>query len=79
MTFESLAERLREGPMRTLLQLHVTTGVFAGEAGGGDREQLEMLVELVELAQVAMAQFHDFTLELQSLVAHLSAANGPLR
>jgi hypothetical protein len=79
MTFDSLAERLREGPLRTLLTLHVRAGMLAGDDETGDRERIEKLVELVQLARVAMAQFHDFTLELQSLIDHLAAANGKLQ
>ena len=73
LTFESLAERLREGPFRTLLTLHVKAGMLAGDCEG-DEDRIEKLVELVQLARVAMAQFHDFTLELQSLIDHLSAS-----
>lgn len=74
LTFDSLAERLREGPFRTLLTLHVKAGMLAGDAEADERDRIEKLVELVELARVAMAQFHDFTLELQSLIDHLSAS-----
>jgi hypothetical protein len=73
-TLDSLAERLRDGPLRTLLTLHVRAGMLAGDIETDDGQRLEKLVELVELARVAMAQFHDFTLEVQSLVDHLSAA-----
>lgn len=74
LTFESLAERLREGPFRTLLSLHVKAGMLANDAESGEQDRIEKLVELVQLARVAMAQFHDFTLELQSLIDHLSAS-----
>jgi hypothetical protein len=78
-TFESLAERLREGPLRTLLTLHVRAGVLAVDADADDRQRLEKLVELVQLAQMAMAQFRDFTLELQSLIDHLQRPNDNIR
>lgn len=73
-TFESLAERLREGPFRTLLTLHVKAGMLAGDAETDERDRIEKLIELVQLSRVAMAQFHDFTLELQSLIDHLAAS-----
>ena len=56
MTFESLAERLREGPFRTLLTLHVRAGTLAPVATIDDLERLEKLVELAQLARMARAQ-----------------------
>ena len=76
LTFESLAERLREGPLRTLLTLHVRAGVLAVDAETDDPKRLEKLVELLQLSRMAMTQFRDFTLELQSLVDHLGRPNG---
>jgi hypothetical protein len=79
MTFESLSDRLREGPLRTLLTLHVRAGMLAGDEDTDDAQRLDKLVELVQLARVAMAQFHDFTLELQGLIDHLSKTNGKVQ
>jgi hypothetical protein len=79
MTFESLAERLREGPLRTMLTLHVRAGVLAADAGADDRQRLEKLVELAQLAHMAMTQFRDFRLELQSLIDHLAGPNGKIQ
>lgn len=79
MTFESLAERVREGPLRTLLTLHVRAGVLAGDAEADERYRLEKLVELVQLARTGTSQLHDFTLELQSLIDHFAAARGKPR
>lgn len=76
MTFASLAERLREGPLRTLLTLHVRAGVLGADADADDHQRLEKLVELVQLARMAMSQFQDFTAELQSLIDHLAVENG---
>jgi len=78
MTPESLAERLREGPLRTLLTLHVRAGTSAPIAAEGDLERIEKLVELAQIARLASAQLDDFTLELRSLIDHLAAANGKL-
>ena len=74
-TFESLAERLREGPLRTLLTLQVRANVVAAGADVGDRQRLEKLVELAQLSRMGLAQFQDFMLELESLIDHLAAEN----
>ena len=79
MTFESLAERLRDGPLRTLLTLHVRAGTSAPIAAEGDLERIEKLAELAQIARLASAQLDDFTLELRSLIDHLAAANGKLQ
>jgi hypothetical protein len=75
-TFDSLADRLRDGPLRTLLTLHVRAGMLADGSDTDESERVDKLLELVELARVAMAQFHDFTLEIQSLIDHRSARHG---
>jgi len=72
VTAEALADRLREGPLRTLLTLQVRAGMLAADAD--DDGRLEKLIELVQLAHVAMSQFHAFTLDLQSVVDDLTAA-----
>ncbi len=77
-TVHSLADRLRDGPLRTLLTLHVRAGMLADDSDSDD-ERVEKLLELVELARVAMAQFHDFTLEVQSLVDHRLAGHGSVQ
>jgi hypothetical protein len=72
IALESLADQLREGPLRTLLTLQVRAGMLAEDTD--DDRRLEKLVELVELAQEAMSQFQDFTSELKSVVDELTAA-----
>ncbi len=79
MSFQSLAERLRDGPLRTLLTLHVRAGLLAPVAAIDDLERLEKLVELAQIARMAAAQLDDFTLELQSVIDHLATANGKLQ
>jgi hypothetical protein len=74
-TFASLAELLRDGPLRTLLTLHVRAGLLAGSETD-DAQRLEKLVELAQLSRMATAQLVDFTRELESLIEHLAAA-GP--
>jgi hypothetical protein len=75
-TFSSLAERLLEGPFRTLVSLHVRASTLAATTENGDLARLEKLVELRQLARMTTAQLNDFSLELQSLIDHLAAANG---
>ena len=53
--------------------------MLAGDTDTDDAQRLDKLVELVQLARVAMAQFHDFTLELQSLIDGLSGTNGKVQ
>ena len=77
-TFESLTDRLRDGPLRTLLTLHVRAGVLAGSEVD-DAQLLEKLVELAQLSRMATAQFVDFTRELESLIEHLAAASGKVQ
>lgn len=72
VTAETLADRLREGPLRTLLTLQVRAGMLAADAD--EDRRLEKLTELVQLAHVAMAQFHEFTRELQTVVDDLMSA-----
>jgi hypothetical protein len=74
-----LSERLRDGPLRTLLTLHGRAGTLAPVAAVDDLERIEGLVELVQIARLAAAQLDDFTLELQSLIDHLAAANGKMQ
>lgn len=79
MSFESLAERLREGPLRTLLTLNVRAVMLAAGVGDDDARRLEKLVELAQLARLSGAQLQDFILELQSLIDHLAAETGRAR
>ena len=79
MTFSSLAERVLEGPFRTLLSLHVRASALAATSEGGDLHRLEKLVELAQLARITTAQLNDFSRDLQSLIDHLAATNGKVQ
>ena len=76
MTFSSLAERLLEGPFRTLVSLHVRASTLAATTEDGDLARREKLAELRQRARMAKAQMNDFSLELQSQNDHLAAATG---
>jgi hypothetical protein len=71
-----LAERVLEGPFRTLVSLHVRASTLAATTEDDELARLEKLVELRQLARMTTAQMNDFSLELQSLIDHLAAANG---
>ena len=77
-TCESLTERLRDGPLRTLLTLHVRSALIAGSERD-DGQRLEKLVELAQLSRMATAQFVDFTRELEGLIDHLAADRGKIQ
>jgi hypothetical protein len=72
MTIESIAVRLREGPLRTMLTLQIRAGTLLAIAEN-DRQRLEKLVELMQLTRMAATQFEHFALELQSLIDGLTA------
>jgi hypothetical protein len=72
MTIESLAARLRDGPLRTMLTLQIRAGTLVAVVEN-DRQRLEKLVELLQLARMAATQFQQFTIELQGLVDDLTA------
>lgn len=73
MTIESVAARLRDGPLRTMLTLQIRAGTLVAVAEN-DRQRLEKLVELLQLARMATTQFQHFTIELQGLVDELTAS-----
>jgi hypothetical protein len=75
--FEALAQRLLDGPLRTVAALQGRAAELAKAAQSGDGDHLADLTELVHLAQTAMLQFHEFTRELTALVAELAARRGP--
>lgn len=76
MTAESVAARLRDGPLRTMLTLQIRAGTLVAVAEN-DRQRLERLVELLQLAHMATTQFQHFTTELQELVDELTASQQP--
>ena len=73
MTFASLPARLRDGPLRTMLTLQVKAGTLVAVAEN-DRQRIERLVELLQLAQMAAKEIQYFKIELQELIDRLTAA-----
>jgi hypothetical protein len=75
LTVESLAARFRDGPLRTMLTLQIKAGTLVAVAEN-DRQRLERLVELLQLAQMASKEFRYFTLDLQGLIDSLTPNGG---
>jgi hypothetical protein len=71
MTLESLPARLRDGPLRTMLTLQIKAGTLVAVAQN-DRQRLERLAELLQLAQMAAKEVRYFTLDLQKLIDDLA-------
>ena len=74
LTVDSLAPRLREGPLRTMLTLQIRAGTLVAVAEN-DRQRLEKLVELMQLARMAATDLEHFTLDLQSLIDSMLPAD----
>ena len=71
-TLESLAEQLRDGPLKCLTDLQDHAKALAEREAVGNGELLQHLHSLVALAQCSMARFHEFTSELRTLVDHVT-------
>ena len=71
-TLESLAERLRDGPLKCLTALQDHAEALAEQRPTGNHELLEHLQSLVTLAQCSMTRFYEFTAELRTLVDHVT-------
>jgi hypothetical protein len=71
MTIDSMPARLRDGPLRTMLALQIKAGTLAAVAQN-DRQRLERLVELLQLAQIAAKEVRYFSLDLQRLIDDLA-------
>jgi hypothetical protein len=71
-TLESLAEQLRDGPLKCLTALQCHAQALAEEQPTGDHDLLLNLQSLVVLAQFSMTKFHEFTAELKMLVDHVT-------
>ena len=71
-TLESLAEQLRDGPLKCLTALQDHAEALAEQQPAGNHELLEHLHGLVSLAQCSMTRFYEFTAELRTLVDHVT-------
>jgi len=68
----SLAEHLRDGPLKTIAELQARAAVLATRIGTDESEATAELAELVLLAQTAMGEFREITRELKALVDALA-------
>ena len=71
-TLESLAERLRDGPLKCLTALQNHAQALAEQRPAGNHELLQHLQSLVTLAQCSMTRFYEFTAELRTLVDYVT-------
>ena len=71
-TLESLAEHLRDGPLKCLTALQDHAEALAEQHPTGSHELLEHLQSLVTLAQCSMTRFYEFTAELRTLIDHVT-------
>jgi signal transduction histidine kinase len=67
-TLKSLAEQLRDGPLKDLTALQDQAEALAEKQPTNDHELLVHLQSLVALATCSMTRFHEFTAELRMLV-----------
>jgi len=75
LTVDSLAPRLREGPLRTMMTLQVRAGTLIAVAQN-DRQRVEKLVEIMQLAHMAATDLEHFMLELQNLIDSMVPGDG---
>ena len=75
-TLESLAEQLRDGPLKCLTALQDHAEALAEQRPAGNHELLEHLQSLVSLAQCSMLRFHEFTADLRMLVDFVTLESG---
>ena len=73
----ALANRLRQGPLQTIISLHERATELAAEDEADDARQIEQLAELVRLSQLAMERFQLFTIELKVLLFELGQTRDP--
>ncbi len=70
----AIANRLRQGPLQTIISLHERTTELAAEGETDEARQIEQLAELVRLSQLAMERFQLFSIELKVLLFELGQA-----
>jgi len=71
-TLESLAEQLRDGPLKCLTALQDHAETLAEQQPSANHELLLHVQSLVTLAQCSMVRFHEFTAELRKFVDHVA-------
>ena len=68
--YSSLAQKLKDGAVQTMMALQVKANALAADIETDDH-RIQRLADLVYLAHLTMAQFHDFTLELKAMIVEL--------
>ena len=69
----SLAEQLRDGPLKKLTELHRRTALLSADTAADGHERLQRLTELALVSLSAMEHFHAFTRELRAQISALAA------
>ncbi len=69
----SLAQLLRDGPLRELTKLHRKATLVSDAEIGNHGARLEQLTELALLSLAAMEHFQAFTRELRAHIADLAS------
>jgi hypothetical protein len=72
VSLASLAEQLRDGPLRILAALQHEATALASRAPGDDHELLEQLQRLVVLSISGMSRFQEFTAGLRQIIDRLA-------
>jgi hypothetical protein len=73
-SFGALAEQLRDGALRELIDIQVQASELAGRLADNPAATVEDLERLVRLSLAAMERFHRFTLELTAVLRELTDA-----
>jgi hypothetical protein len=68
----ALAEQLRDGPLRRLVELQTQTIALANRLTDGPPDRIEDLEQLVRLSVTAMEHFNAFTREFAAVLRELT-------
>jgi hypothetical protein len=71
----ALAEQLRDGPLRELIQLQVKATALADRLADNPAGRLEDVEQLIRLSLSTMEQFHLFTREFAAVLRELTDAS----
>jgi hypothetical protein len=71
----ALAEQLRDGPLRELMQLQLRATALADRLADDPAGRLEDVEQLLRLSLSTMEQFHAFTREFAAVLRELTDAH----
>jgi hypothetical protein len=73
-SLSALAEQLRDGPLRRLVELQIETTALSNRLADGAPARIEDVERLVRLSVSAMQHFNAFTRELAAALRELTDA-----